>query len=26
VEGEEKFRYYYQCLGHGRYSVFVINE
>jgi len=26
VEGEEKFRFYYQCLGHGRYSVFVINE
>ena len=26
VEGEDKFRYYYQCLGHGRYSVFVINE
>lgn len=26
VEGEEKFRYYYQCLGKGRYSVFVINE
>lgn len=26
VQGEETFRYYYQCLGHGRYSVFVINE
>ena len=26
VKGEEKFRYYYQCLGNGRYSVFVINE
>jgi len=26
VPGEEKFRYYYQCLGKGRYSVFVINE
>jgi len=26
VEGEEKFRFYYQCLGHGRYSVFVIND
>jgi hypothetical protein len=26
VEGEETFRYYYQCLGHGRYSVFIINE
>lgn len=26
VEGENKFRYYYQCLGHGRYSVFVIHE
>jgi len=26
VEGEETFRFYYQCLGHGRYSVFVINE
>jgi hypothetical protein len=26
VEGEDKFRYYYQCLGHGRYAVFVINE
>jgi len=26
VEGEDTFRFYYQCLGHGRYSVFVINE
>ena len=26
VQGEDKFRYYYQCLGQGRYSVFVINE
>ena len=26
VEGEQTFRYYYQCLGHGRYSVFIINE
>ena len=26
VEGEEKFRYYYQCLGNGRYSVFIIHE
>ena len=26
VEGEEKCRFYYQCLGHGRYSVFVIND
>jgi len=26
VQGEETFRFYYQCLGHGRYSVFVINE
>ena len=26
VPGEETFRYYYQCLGHGRYSVFIINE
>lgn len=26
VPGEEKFRYYYQSLGKGRYSVFVINE
>jgi hypothetical protein len=26
VEGDDKFRYYYQCLGHGRYSVFVIHE
>jgi hypothetical protein len=26
VEGEQTFRFYYQCLGHGRYSVFVINE
>ena len=25
-EGEEKFRYYYQCLGKGKYSVFVIRE
>ena len=22
--GEEKYRYYYQCLGKGRYSVFTI--
>ena len=26
VEGEQTFRYYYQCLGHGRYSVFIIHE
>lgn len=26
VEGEDKFRYYYQCLGRGLYTVFVINE
>ena len=26
VQGEEKFRYYYQCLGHGRYSIFIIHE
>jgi len=26
VPGEEKFRYYYQCLGKGRYTVFVVNE
>jgi len=26
VEGEDKFRYYYQCLGKGLYTVFVINE
>ena len=26
VQGEDTFRYYYQCLGHGRYSVFIINE
>jgi len=22
--GEEKYRYYYQCLGKGRYSIFTI--
>ena len=26
VPGDEKFRYYYQCLGNGRYTVFVIND
>lgn len=26
VEGEHRFRYYYQCLGKGLYTVFVINE
>lgn len=26
VPGDEKFKYYYQCLGKGRYAVFVINE
>lgn len=26
VPGEEKFRFYYQCLGKGKYTVFVINE
>jgi len=26
VPGEEKFRYYYQCLGNGKYTIFVINE
>lgn len=25
-EGEENFRYYYQCLGNGKYSVFVMRE
>ena len=25
-EGEENFRYYYQCLGKGKYSVFVMRE
>jgi len=24
--GEEKYRYYYQCLGKGRYSIFTIHE
>ena len=24
--GEEKYRYYYQCLGKGRYSIFTFNE
>lgn len=22
--GEEKYSYYYQCLGNGRYSIFII--
>ncbi|NBO99178.1 MAG: hypothetical protein EBU90_03495 [Proteobacteria bacterium] len=26
VPGDERFRYYYQCLGQGKYSVFVIND
>lgn len=26
VPGDEKFRYYYQCLGNGRYCVFVVND
>lgn len=26
VPGEEKFRYYYQCLGKGKYCVFLINN
>lgn len=26
VPGDEKFRYYYQCLGNGKYSVFTYNE
>jgi len=26
VPGDEKFRYYYQCLGNGKYTVFVINN
>lgn len=26
VPGEDKFRYYYQCLGNGKYTVFVIHE
>ena len=26
VEGEDRFRYYYQGLGKGRYIVFVIND
>ena len=25
-EGEENCRYYYQCLGKGKYSVFVMRE
>lgn len=25
-EGEENFRYYYQCLGNGKYSVFIMRE
>ena len=26
VPGEDRFRYYYQCLGKGRYTVFIVNE
>ena len=26
VPGDEKFRYYYQCLGKGRYCVFTIYD
>lgn len=26
VPGDEKFRYYYQCMGKGRYSVFIVND
>ena len=25
-EGDEKFRYYYECVGKGHYTVFVVNE
>ena len=25
VPGDEKFRFYYQCLGNGKYIVFTIN-
>jgi len=26
VPGDEKFRFYYQCLGNGKYTVFIINN
>jgi hypothetical protein len=26
VEGEDKFRYYYQCLGKGQYTIFIMKE
>lgn len=26
LEGDEKFRYYYECVGRGHYTVFVIND
>lgn len=26
VPGDEKFRYYYECLGNDKYTVFVINQ
>ena len=26
VPGDEKFRFYCQCLGNGKYTVFVINN
>lgn len=26
VPEEERFRFYYQCLGNGKYTVFIINE
>jgi len=26
LEGDEKFRYYYECVGKGHYTVFVVNE
>lgn len=26
LEGDEKFRFYYECVGNGHYTVFVVNE
>jgi len=26
VPGEEKFKFYYECLGNGIYTVFTVNE
>ena len=26
LEGDEKFRYYYECIGKGNYTIFVVNE